>query len=506
VELHREIDMANSTNGAKRRLSLLDASFLYGESSVSPTHVGSIFFLDGELSFDKLFDHMRQRLHISPRFRQRLVFPPFNLARATIEDDPNFKLENHVHRQELPPETSEADAIKEILHQHFGRVMDRTRPLWDVTLYEGIPGRTFFVWAMHHAIVDGVSAFELLNRLMDFSPKPPAEVEPSETWSPAPLPSSTASLVSAVRDLAVEQIDNATRTALDLVRDPLGPLKQASTILDAGRMMSEMAQQPVATPWNAGLAVGERNLAYLKMPFADYRAIRAAFGGTINDIVLAVLGEGAARYLTHHGWPTQGNLRFGCPVNVRRPEETVVLENRVSMIMPSTPAAPMDVVERLKAITVETKRIKESGAAFTMERMSRMSDSIPPMVMGAMSQIGAVGIELAGALLRASSWKPTPTGFAMPPAGINLVATNVPGPQAQWYFAGHKVTDSVGLLPLGGNLGYGVAINSYNQYITFSMMADARMMPDVEQMRLFVADAFDELRERASTEDRAKAA
>jgi diacylglycerol O-acyltransferase len=267
-----------------------------------------------------------------------------------------------------------------------------------------------------------------------------------------------------------------------------------------------MAQPPVATPWNAGLAVGERNLAYLKMPFADYRAIRAAFGGTINDLVLAVLGEGAARYLRHHGWPTRGNLRFGCPVNVRRPEETIVLENRVSMIMPSTPATPMDVVERLKAISADTRRIKESGVAFTMERMSSMGDSIPPMVLGAMSRVGALGLELTAALLKASAWKPAPHGFAMPPAGINLVATNVPGPQAQWYFAGYKVTDSLGLLPLGGNLGYGVAINSYNQYITFSMMADARMMPDVEQMKLFVAEAFDELKERIPAEDRAKAA
>ena len=144
--------------------------------------------------------------------------------------------------------------------------------------------------------------------------------------------------------------------------------------------------------------------------------------------------------------------------------------------------------------------------AFTMERMSSMGDSIPPMVLGAMSRVGALGLELTAALLKASAWKPAPDGFAMSPAGINLIATNVPGPQAQWYFAGHKVTDSLGLRSLGGNLGYGVAINSYNQYITFSMMADARMMPDVAQMKLFIAEAFNELKERIPAEDRAKAA
>jgi len=497
--------MPNSASGAKRRLSLLDASFLYGESAVNPTHVGTIFFLDGEISFDKVFDHMRRRLHISPRFRQRLAFSPFNLAHATIEDDPDFKLENHVFRHELQPGINEADAIKEILRLHFGSMMDRSRPLWKVTLFEGLPGRSVFVWAMHHAIVDGVSAFELLNRLMDFTAKPPPD-EPSEPWNPSPLPSTGASLLSAVRDLAVERIDNVTRAALEFVRDPGSAVRQAQALVEARQLMGEMAEPPVATPWNAGLAVGARNLAYLKMPFADYRAIRAAFGGTINDIVLTVLGEGAASYLADHGWATKGNLRFGCPVNVRRPEEQVVLENRVSMMMPSTPAAPMDVLERLKQIAAETARIKKSGAPFKMERLSGMGDSIPPAVLGAMSNIGAIGMELAAAIIKVADWKPTPGGFAMPPSGINFVATNVPGPQAQWYFAGYKVVDSVGLLPLAGNLGYGVAITSYNQNIIFSMIADTRLLPDVEQMKAHVEAVFNELRDRIPAEVRAKAA
>ncbi|HLW71936.1 MAG TPA: wax ester/triacylglycerol synthase domain-containing protein [Candidatus Binataceae bacterium] len=496
--------MPNSATGPKRRLSPLDASFLYGESAVNPTHVGSIFFLDGEIPFDKLFDHMRRRLHISPRFRQRLVFSPFNLANATIEDDPDFKLENHVFRRSLTPGISETDAINEILREHFGSLMDRTRPLWRVTLYEGLPGRSVFVWAMHHAIVDGVSAFEMLNRLMDFTAHPPPD-EPAEPWSPAPLPSAGASLFSAVRDLVVDGIDSVTRTALELVRDPSSTIRQAQTLVEAMQSMGDMAEPPAATPWNAGPAVSERNLGYLKMPFADYRAIRAAFGGTINDIVLTVLGEGAARYLVHHGWATTGKLRFGCPVNVRRPEEQVVLENRVSMMMPTTPAAPMDIVERLKQIAAETARIKASGAPFKMERLSGMSETIPPAVMGAMSSISAIGVELTAAMIKATDWKPTPRGFAMPPSGINFVATNVPGPQAQWYFAGYKVVDMVGLLPLGGNLGYGVAISSYNQNILFSMMADARLLPDVEKMKGFVAAAFNELRERIPGEIRAAA-
>jgi diacylglycerol O-acyltransferase / wax synthase len=488
-------------NDAKRRLSLLDASFLYGESAVNPTHVGAIFMLEGELSFDQVVSHMRQRLHITPRFRQRLAFPPFNLAHATVEDDPDFKLENHVHHHQLPKGISEADAITEILRLHFSRMMDRTRPLWRVTLFEGLPGRSVFVWAMHHAVIDGVAAFEMLNRLMDFTPHPrQGEEETKAPRTPANFPTRQELFVRALTDLTVGQIDSAMRRAQELMRDPTIVIEESQNLVASTRLMGEMAQAPVATPWNAGIAVGERRLAYLKMPFAEYRAIRAAFGGTINDIVLTVLGEGASRYLQHHKWPTQGIFRFGCPVNVRRPGEQIVLENRVSMMTPTTSAAPMDIVERLKLITQETKRIKESGAPYTMERMSSMAEAVPPAILGTISEIGSFGMELMGELLKAFDWKPTPGGPAMPPSGISFVATNVPGPQAPWYFAGHKVTDMIGLLPLGGNLGYGVSITSYDQHIIFSMMADARMMPDVEQMKIFVQEAFDELRQRVPVE------
>ncbi len=493
--------MAQPAN-SKRRLSLLDASFLYGESKVNPTHVGSIFILEGEIPFDKVVGHMRARLHISPRFRQRLNFAPFNLAHATIEDDPDFNLEDHLYRRQLAAGISESDAITEILRIHFGGMMDRSRPLWNVSLYEGLPGRSILVWAMHHAVVDGVSAFEMLNRLMDFTPNPRPAEQALDEWKPPSLPTAPESLVSAVRDLAVEQVEAITRAAQDFMRNPAIVFEQAETLMAAAELMREMSQAPVATPWNSGVAVGERRLAYLKMPFADYRAIRAAFGGTINDIVLTVLGEGAARYLQPHKWPTQGILRFGCPVNVRRPGEEVVLENRVSMMSPSTSAEPMDVLERLRAIAQETKRIKESGAPFIMERMSSMGESVPPAVLGAVSALSAFGMELIGQAMKSFDWKPSPGGFHMPSPGINFVATNVPGPQAPWYFAGHRVLDSIGLLPLGGNLGYGVAITSYDQHILFSMMADARLLPDVEQMKAFVSAAFEELRSRVPIEQR----
>jgi diacylglycerol O-acyltransferase / wax synthase len=486
--------------GMRRRLSNLDASFLFIESKVSPMHGGPIFVLKGELPFDRLLRHMEERLHVAPRFRQRLVSAPFNLAHPAFADDAEFKLENHVRRQPLSKGISEAEAMKEIVRFHFGRLMDRTRPLWDVTLFEGLPGRSLCVWATHHALVDGVSLFDLFNKTLDFTSHSPPVDRPVEAWSPAALPSEGESFLSALRDSTVQQLDNVIRTVQEWVLDPGRAIEQLRTLAKALQLMNETAQAPIAaTPWNAGVCSAEPRVEWLKMPFADYRAIRASFEGTINDIVLTILGEGAARYLKHHGWPTQGNLRIGCPVNVRRPEEELVLENRVSIMMPMTPARPMEVTERLKLLAAETKRIKESGAPHVMERMMSLNDSVPPALVAAVSRMSTLAQEAMAQLLKATNWRPTPAGPALPAAGINFMASNVPGPQAAWYLAGHEVTDFVPMIMLGGQLGYGVGITSYNQNMYVGMTADSRMMPDVDRMKSFVQEAFDELKSAAET-------
>jgi diacylglycerol O-acyltransferase / wax synthase len=492
--------MPNNGTAAMRRLSNLDASFLFIESRVSPMHGGPIFVLNGELSFDRLFRHMEERLYIAPRFRQHLVFAPFNLAHPAFADDPDFKLENHVQRKELPKGISEENALKEIVRFHFGRVMDRSRPLWDMFLFEGLPGRSLCVWSTHHALVDGVSLFDLFNKTLDFTPNPPPVEVAAEAWRPSAPPSQAESFLTALRDSTVQQLDNVVRTVEDWIFDPRRGIEQLRTMAKALQVMSETAQAPIAaTPWNAGVCSAAPQVAWLKLPFGDLRAIRANFRGTINDIVLTILGEAAARYLKHHGWPTQGNLRIGCPVNVRRPEEHVVLENRVSIMMPMTPARPMEVTERLKLLAAETKRIKESGAPYLMERMTSLNDSMPPALLAAISQLGTAAQEAMAQLLNATNWRPTPAGPALQASGINFMASNVPGPQTAWYLAGHEVKDFLPMIMLAGQLGYGVAITSYNDNMYIGMTADSRMMPDVDRMKSFAQEAFDELKAAAVT-------
>jgi diacylglycerol O-acyltransferase / wax synthase len=497
--------MPNSNaSGTSRRLSNLDASWLLIESEVSPMHGGPIFVLKGELPFERLFRHIEERLDIAPRFRQRVVFTPCDIAHPLFADDSEFKLENHVRRRTLPKGISEEDALQEIVRWHFSRVMDRTRPLWDVTLFEGVPDRSFCFFATHHALVDGVSLFDLFNKTLDFTPHPPPMERPAESWRPAPLPNQAELYVNALRDLTVRQIDSAVQAVQDWVLDPRRANEQLGTITKAMQVMNETAQAPiVAAPWNAGFCSGEKKAAWLKMPFADYRAIRTRLEGTVNDIVITILAEAAARYLKYHGWSTQGNLRIGCPVNVRRPEEEVVLENRVSIMMPMTPARPMDVSERLKQLADETRRIKASGAPYLMERMGSLNDSMPPALIAVVSRMSTLAQDAMARLLNAINWRPSPAGPGLPATGINFMASNVPGPQTAWYLAGYEVTDFLPVIMLAGQLGYGVGITSYNDTIYIGMTADSRMMPDVDRMKSFVQEAFDELKSAAESLSRA---
>jgi WS/DGAT/MGAT family acyltransferase len=477
------------------RLTDHDASFLYQESAVSQMHGGMILFVKGELPFNKLFNHIRSRLHVTPRFRQRLVFPPFNLAHPTLEDDPDFQLENHVQQRRLAPDLDEHGAVQEILRYNNSRLLDRTRPLWCFTLFEGLPGRSLVLFEMHHAIVDGVSGFDLLNKTLDFMPHPVLS-EPAAPWKPAPLPTPAESYMRALRENAVKQVDATIGAMQRLMQDPLDGFRAAvAAQADADRMNEAAQSAAIATPWNAGVVTEERQAAWVSLPFAEFRAIRAAFGGTINDVVLTALAEGAARYLKHHGWSTMGKLRIGCPVNVRRPGEEITLENRVSIMMPMTPAEPMDVVARLQAVALETKQIKDSGAPHAIERMMA-AGTTPPAMLAALGQAGAQQLAAMGQYLRAINWKPSPAAPNPPVNGINFMATNVPGPQTAWYLAGCEIAGFIAAVSLAANLGLGVVITSYNQRIFITLVAEPRLLPDVELLRDFMATAFDELSAR----------
>ncbi len=478
-----------------RRLSGQDSTFIYGESRNGPLHVGSFSFFEDEITYPELIAHFESKLHLVPRYRQRLAPVPFNLNHATFEDDPDFKIENHVKLHQLPEDTSEAQLIEAGLAV-FRKPLDRKRPLWETHLFNGPKGnRSVIMWSIHHCLVDGVSGMELLNVVMDFRPDPPAMESKVEPWSPKPRPGMLRQMIAATLDRAQEQIESMRRLSQAASNFRSSVKELGSDVGTLARLAQQMTRPIAATPWNAGLVSQERTLAWLRTSFGDIRAIRAAFGGTINDVVLTMLSEGAARYLRDHGGKPGGPLRIGCPVNVRREDESGSLGNRVSMMFPELPAEPMDPVARLKLVAAETQRIKQAGEPQALERLMSIGQSVsPPAFVAMLGGIATTAMDAAVSLQRIlPSWaKP-----AAQPPGINFIATNVPGSQVPLYLAGHRMVDYIGLLPLGGNLGFGVPIVGYNQDLYFTMMAEPNLMPDPDRMKSLVEAVFEELKRAA---------
>lgn len=480
-----------------RRISTQDAAFLYGESHSAPLHIGSLNIFDAPIDYDELIDHLARRIHLLPRYRQTLAFVPLNLAHATLEDDPYFDLHNHVKCHSLPDGAGD-EALMRAAMAVFEPMLDRSKPLWECHLFRGLAGgRSATVWKIHHCLVDGVSGMELLKVALDFRAEAPPPKPPENPWKPPPLPSPLRSFAQAAIDRMRDRVNDA-RKAVELIESPRAAAVQAASVANlASKMILMMGRQIVAGPWNAGLVTPKRSLAWLKVSFAGLRSIRNALGGTANDVVLAILSEAAARYLKHHGVRTNGApMRIGCPVNVRRGSERGALGNRVSMMFPELPSDPMEAAARLHAVIRETARARTGNESQALELLISGGDLIAPAMMGLAVRIGTGAVDAASRL--SELWPALARMVILPSPGINFIATNVPGAQVPLYLAGRNMIEMVGLVPLAANLGYNVAIVSYNQTLVFGMMAEPRLMPDVELMRSLAADVFNELMAEAN--------
>jgi WS/DGAT/MGAT family acyltransferase len=506
----------------------LDASYLYNESAANPLHVGVVLIFEGHIPFDNIVRSTEQRLHLLPRFRQRLAEVPFDLAFPAWEDDPDFHLENHLKRFELPPGIDQPRAIQRLLHEYHS-VLDRRRPLWELLCFEGWPGEhTAVVCKVHHAVADGASSVRLVKRLFDFSPEALPPEPPAKRTPAVPLPSPLQRLVSAAHDLAIAQVKSFTDVMVEAFRDP-------STVVERNRQLQEaiakiagpLGRQIVATPWNTLLLSGSRDLVWFRASLSDYRAIRDALGGTTGDVLLTVLSEGAGRYLKHHGYSTDGWFRIACPVNVRRGEEQADCGNRVSMTFPTIPAHPMDPVERLRMVCQETDRIKPdevqtidrlglrwTGAlwsspyasfpngVFTSTFLNQMT---PPSLAALSSRTELVRSKAATAFLKATGLLPCLGRLATLAPETNFVASRVSSTRATAYLSGHRCLEQIGILPVCENLAYGVLVVSYGQTRCIGMSADLGAMPDLDRMRQYVEVTFNELKIAAAKKGRTAA-
>jgi WS/DGAT/MGAT family acyltransferase len=319
-------------------------------------------------------------------------------------------------------------------------------------------------------MVDGVSGIELLLAIMDLVPDPEPTPQPAEPWTPAELPGPVQSWADAVFD----QWDSGLRAfneAQAALLDPRAQFRQMTALARAFETTIPQAVRPrPQAPWHSRLS-SKRAFAWTEMNFQEVRGIRGKLGGTVNDVVLTVLGGALGRYLNEKNVKTDGaTLRLMIPVNVRSESEQGALGNRVSMMLPNVPVGIASPADRLVAVREETERLKSNNQSAAFETMLRYSENIP-----------AAFYALAGM-------------NGVPPGGANLVCTNVPGPLIPLYSAGHRLLQSYPMLCLAGDMGIGVAIMSYEKALFIGITSDPEIIDDVDSIRAYIDEEFRLLR------------
>jgi diacylglycerol O-acyltransferase len=479
------------------RLTETDASFVYMESASGPMHISSIYVLEGEVPFDAVLHRFESRLHLIPAYRRKLAQVPFSLGHPKWVDDTSFDLHNHVVLCEMPAGTSLQAGVDKAVEMNEA-MLDRQRPLWRMVVVTGVPGKTLLLQQTHHAMIDGASGIALTTILYDLDPNAADPEPPAEAWQPETPPSPATLMSEAIQ----ENLANLAK--INPVQSFNAVAAQMQRLRKAAEIMGRFVTQPAITaPFNAGVVGPRRRVLWLKKPFSDIREIRRHLGGTINDVVLAVISESVARYLAQHNERVDNQfMRIMCPVNVRTEDQKGALGNQVSAIFPMLAAWPMTAVERLQAVVLETERIKTDEEAQALTVMQDAMPSLPPVGM-AMTQL--VGTAFDPTLLAARMPMPVlpNMGYRPPNPGYNFTCTNVPGVQVPQYMCGAEVTDTIGLLVLNGNVGFSVTVLSYNKQLFLNFICEPRLLPDLEVVVAGAEAAFDELLTAAHEQDAA---
>jgi diacylglycerol O-acyltransferase / wax synthase len=456
------------------RLSSTDVSFLTNESSSSHMHVGAIMIFEGPTpSYEDLLDHIQSRYRLVPRFRQKLAYPPAQTGRPFWVDDPNLNLEYHVRHSALPAPGSE-DQLRRMAARVFSQQLDRSKPLWELWLVQGLTRNRFaLLTKTHHAVVDGVSGVDIATVLFDLNPVP--EPPPSDdAWAPQPEPSSATLLAKGVEDVARAPV-RAVRRLEHAVQHPESAVKQ---VRDAVEAVSEVgwnfANPAPKVPLNVEIG-SHRRFAWVRSDLDRFKRVKDALGGTVNDVVLAVVAGALREWLRGRGIRTEGlELRAQVPVSIRASDEHGQLGNRLAVMRAPLPVYIADPVRRLEAVSQAMKGLKQSKQALGAEVISRFNDFAPPTLLAQ-----AARINFSTRL-------------------FNLTVTNVPGPQVPLYVLGRELEDifPIGFLP--PNQALFVAIMSYNGGINFGLLADYDSMDDVDVIASGIETAIAELVDAAA--------
>jgi diacylglycerol O-acyltransferase / wax synthase len=450
------------------RLSPVDVSFLDQEKEGSHMHIGAVMMFEGPPpAYEDLRAHIESRLHLVPRYRQKLVYPRFQMGRPLWIDDPRFNLEYHVRHTALPSPGG-VEQLRLLTGRIFSQRLDRSKPLWELWLVQGLENNRFaLINKTHHALVDGVSGVDITTVLFDTSPTPTPVG--AEGWTPSVEPSDAQLVAEGVKGLAMLPA-RAARRAVDAARRPgdtAAEVREAAEGL--GAIAWSLANPPPQTPLNVPIGP-HRRVLWIRFPLADLKEIKNRLGGTVNDVFLATVSGALARWLKRRGVRTEGlELRGIVPVSIRADEHRGALGNRITAMLGPLPVYATDPVDRLRVVTSAMKGLKESKQAVGAETLTRLQDFAPPTILAQASRLN----------------------FST--RAYNLLVTNVPGPQIPLYLIGRELQELAPVPFLAPERALAIAIVSYNGSVDIGLIGDYDAMSDLDEFGEDIEAAVEEL-------------
>ena len=457
-----------------KRLSGLDATFLYLETPSSPMHVSGVFVADPStapgFSFESFRQLVAERLHLAPPWRRRLAEVPFGLHHPLWIEDPDFDLDFHVRRAALPAPGGRAE-LAQFAAEFHAIPLDRSRPLWQVYIVEGLEGgRVALVSKTHHAAIDGVSGAEIVVSLLDLTPEVQHH-EPAEEWKPDRVPTDVELVAYAMRSLA---------------RQPVAAVKATQRTVEMALNLRRRNRHPDVEPPPAPFAAPRtslntpitphRRFAMADVSLDDVKKVKNAFGSTVNDVVIALCASALRKLFEARDEMIDTDLVAMVPISVRTEDQKGAMGNKVSAMLTSLATTIEGPGERLEAIVAGTRRAKDQEKAIGADTLSDWTEFMAPA-------LAARAARLYSAMRVADKMRPL----------FNVVISNVPGPGFPLYTCGAELEAMYPMGPITDGVGLNITIFSYRGSIHFGLVACRETMPDLDLMPGFLQDGLDEL-------------
>lgn len=460
------------------RMTALDASFLFMETASTPMHAGGVAVFTpppGGFDHERLVRLIKQRIPYVPRYRQRIRDVPFGVARPVWVDDERFDVTYHVRRSALPKPGSR-DQLNELVARLMSRPLDRSRPLWEMYLVEGLADGNFaIVSKSHQALVDGLSAVDIAQVMLDLTEEPAAA--PGDSWRPRREPTDVELLSQAFTELTTRPA-----AAVEAVRDTVADVSKTAARFGASAagMVSAalaVARPSVASPLN--VPIGEqRRFATVDLSLADLKKVRAALGGTVNDTILAVVAGALRAWLQARGiGVAQGDvMKAMLPISVAISSAASghAGGNRVSATLVELPVGEADPAVRLQQISYQLAQLEEGSQFVGADSIVNIAGFAPPTLHALGARVGST----------------------MTSRVYNLVITNVPGPQRPLYAAGSRMVAAYPCVPLTRNQALSIGLISYDGGVYFGLYADRDALPDLDLLVTCLNESMDELLDR----------